>query len=113
MNGVGGDPAGAGSQNNRGRTGDDVAAGPDPGFHGLAGLWIGHDVTPFIQDQTRSAFGQERVGAGTDGNDRRVDVHDKFRTGDGYRTPAPRGVGLAEFHAQTFHAGEESVGAAQ
>ena len=113
MDRVGGNSASTCRQNNRGRAGDDVAAGPDFWFHGLAGLGIGDNIAPFIQFQTWSALGQERIGAGTDGDDRRVDFHHKFRTGHGYRAPASRGVGLAKFHAQTFHAGEETVSAAQ
>ena len=105
--------AGAHGQDDGGGTGDDVAAGPDPRFHGLAGLGVGHDVAPFIQVQARGALGEQRVGAGADGDDRGVDLHDEFGARDGHRPPPPGGVGLAQFLAQALHAGEPAVVIAQ
>jgi len=48
MNRIGRFAPGAHGQNNRGRTGDDVAAGPDALFIGFAGFLIRLDITPLV-----------------------------------------------------------------
>ena len=77
-----------------------------PRFHGLAGLGVGHDVAPVVQVQARGALGEERVGAGADGDDHGVDVQHEFGARDGHRPPPPGGVGLAQFHRAGIHAGQ-------
>src|SRR3974377_2110201 len=54
VDGVAGRAGGGHGQNDGGGTGDDVAAGPDPGLHGFPGLGVGHDITPLVEGQARS-----------------------------------------------------------
>ncbi len=58
VNRIGRFAAGTHGQDDGGRSGDDIAAGPDAFFIGLAGGLVGFDLTPIVLRQVRSGFGQ-------------------------------------------------------